>query len=538
MIILTFIYISVDLYFNLFVVNLNVVYNKVPYIKINMFAANIFTFLSICLFSVFILSFKNIDLATRNFKFMKKNLFRMGVIFGSVLVLITLVNQFDSSKDPKAFTEKNLLPASFSVDNGFYRFLTLFAPADVDIRSEKIIQKYRSLFDPQLKKKNDLKVWNHQAFTMMSKPSSNIYYQHFKSKRFNWVVWSEWDLDKSFRTVILSEQKSIKFLTTELASLLIRYQDLVNASTFDDFSTPSDEKYFLKHSVWLSYIARIYAFKKMLDCFEGDWYQGMEALLQQLQFHKKVIKGSRSIVTNRMAKKSMQITLFAISDLMNHKKCPVEIYQRVYEGMPDLIYEFYGTKNALIADYLSFNDYMQKGVKEKTGNGLTYFLYQLFLQENRTRNHLYKLAEDSILFEQKAPFQSQKLRDQILEGKDFNKILWWGQNPSGKKLIKERWYPNVFWGKSFFVKALYDMTKISAELRMNHHKGEDVYNTLKNLKSYKTLKDPYSGKLYKYNVKKRVIYSVGRNLVDNNGVQKTQWGKDIVLPLFLEAKSK
>ncbi len=327
------------------------------------------------------------------------------------------------------------------------------------------------------------------------------------------------------------KKKSIQKIISKLDTPLIRYQKMVSSSSYIDFSTLRKDIIPWNHSWLLRTISKIYISKYMLDCLEGNWNRGMTALLKHLSFYKKVIKRSRSLFINNMAKDSMQFTLRAIADLMSYSECPKEIFKQVYDNMPNLQYEHYGSKNAIIANHLSIINYMQKYIKEDINNNISYFLYRLFLQKNRTMKYLNKQTIERLEIDKQHPYLSQNKWKKLYE--DYRNIkgyLWWVFNPSGKIVLTAKGYPFSSY-RTYRLKALYDMTKISAELRLNYNNNKPVSTILKNLKSYKALTDPYSGKAYKFNTKNKVLYSFGPDLVDNNGSRRLEWSKDIFLPL-------
>jgi hypothetical protein len=93
--------------------------------------------------------------------------------------------------------------------------------------------------------------------------------------------------------------------------------------------------------------------------------------------------------------------------------------------------------------------------------------------------------------------------------------------------------------KSYYLKTIYDMTRISAELHLKYTPGKPVEETLKEVETYRTLMDPCSGKPYIWDGKKQVLYSPGTDRDDDGakGFRVTSWDADFVLPVVLP-KSK
>jgi len=499
----------------------------------------IFTFFSISLFIVFVISFKKIDLSNYIFIFMKKNLIKLGLIYFAFLCLFILVNIFDSSQNTNLFTKKDLLPAKFETTNGFYKLLTLFELPDTDIESTKVINKYRCLFDtqvPQYKSQSSYTLWNLTSLQKHLIPYLKIINKNIDSKTFEWLKWPSNSSNLSWNAIIMSKKSSILKLTKELNVPLIRYQDMINSTQYTDLFTPKHTKLLWIYYKGLKIIGRLYIAEQIIDCHEGNWKRGINALLSHLNLQKKTIKESRTIMMNQMAKNSMKMTLRAIADLINNDKCPKEIFKLVYIGMPDLKYENFGSKNTLIADCLFFNKYMKNEIKEELNNNLKYFIYRLFLQENATENYIDKITKLSINFEQKEPFKvqdkdiKQKLKNEKEKFKGFLQLFY---NPFGQMLIKKHWFYSIYWLRktSYSVKTLYDLTKISAELRYKYKGEKSIISVLKTLNAYQKLLDPFSGKPYKYDSHKKLLYGFGPNLIDDKGKKRFEWREDIVIPL-------
>ncbi|UCH98001.1 MAG: hypothetical protein JSV88_14425, partial [Candidatus Aminicenantes bacterium] len=89
--------------------------------------------------------------------------------------------------------------------------------------------------------------------------------------------------------------------------------------------------------------------------------------------------------------------------------------------------------------------------------------------------------------------------------------------------------------KSYMKKAVYDMVRISAELHLKYDPDKPVQEILNGLEAYKTL-DPCSGKPYKWNDEKQLLYSIGTDRVDNAGetnIYRKIAGSDYAIPVIL-----
>ena len=85
------------------------------------------------------------------------------------------------------------------------------------------------------------------------------------------------------------------------------------------------------------------------------------------------------------------------------------------------------------------------------------------------------------------------------------------------------------------IKAKYDMTAILAELHLKYRAGNKVENILKELKTFKQI-DLCSGKPYKWNKEKKVLYGIGTDLKDDKGRENLidHQNSDFAVPVVLK----
>ena len=91
--------------------------------------------------------------------------------------------------------------------------------------------------------------------------------------------------------------------------------------------------------------------------------------------------------------------------------------------------------------------------------------------------------------------------------------------------------------KSYRIKTLYHMILISAELHSKYKPAQSIEENLKGLETYHTLLDPCSGKPYKWNGKKQVLYSLGTDRDDDAGKSNYKSiDTDFAIPVILYVK--
>ena len=151
----------------------------------------------------------------------------------------------------------------------------------------------------------------------------------------------------------------------------------------------------------------------------------------------------------------------------------------------------------------------------------SFHILRIFLQKSRTKNYYFDYISKCIEYEKLPPFQwkSNNLNARNLQ----NEPLWWLQNSTGKFIFCNELKPNFQLNIliSHKTKILYDLTRIAAELHLKYSNKtpvKEIFNSLESLQAT----DPYSGKPYKWNKEKNILYSVGPNRIDDLGVYDRQ----------------
>lgn len=489
-----------------------------------------FLILSIVFFVGFVITFKKVDLSNMSNLFLKKYLVKIGFIVIGLFLFFIVINQLDVPKNPKAFTLKDLQPATFDKDNGYYRLCTLLEPSDANIESEKMLLKYRHYHDPQFDNDMYLKGWKRLPI--------KGYFGNNKK-------WADL-LDESnvgdMCEHILKVRENILSLKSDYKILLQRYLMLIKSPVFEDFTKLNWTSPIPNLLAWLK-AAKLYIAVNMLDALEGNWKEGVANILGHVRFCKRAVKGSRVLVTNLIGKAVSKISLWALSAIMNHQDCPQEVIAQILRELPPIKYEEFGTRNCFIAEYLTWDLYLEEEIYKRYKIKTGYFLFHLFLQKNRTKKYFFESLVDLIDYEKNLPlkrdFYFQEKFERVYKRK-LNSWLWWVQNPVGKVIMKNYSSPNFLSVvmKSYHLKTLYDMIRISAEFHLNYTSEKTIQEILNGLKTYQTLLDPCSGKPYIYNKEKQILYSIGTDLDDDGGKEDKiiSLDTDFVLPLVSNNK--
>ncbi len=473
---------------------------------------------------------------------MKKIILRILLILLALLVIWIVVNQFDAKLDPDLFTLEDIPKASFDKSNGFYIAWALCEPPDADITSDSVLENYRKLFDPQFDNEKNIEAFDFEKH----KKKYGYYLDPYRKLELDFrpdPTKSDWS------KTVLSKKSHLSPLHPDLQVMYDRFRMMIDSEVFEDFiSVKADAP--LPNLLALLHAGKLYIAVNMLTALEGEWEKGVSNLLDMVDFGKRAVKGSRFLIVNLISKALLHMPLQAITDLMNQKECPVSVYEMVLNRTPPLKYEEYGTRNSLICEVVGFTfDFIDRPYKSDPYRPFNFWeripLF-FFLQENRTKNYANELIKRFIEMEQTLPYQWK--RDEIQLAPLKSGPFWWLWNAEGKVLLKSYndWaagpkqaaglYATIF--KSYSRKTTYDMVRISAELHLNYDPDKPVQEILNSLESYKVL-DPCSGKPYKWNDEKQILYSIGTDRKDNGGETNLYLkieGTDFAIPVILYLK--
>jgi len=481
--------------------------------------------ISFALFIGFVIRFKSFDMSNM-FRLSRKNVFQVMLPVAVFFFLFFAVNQVDTSKPADMFTQEDLRPATFDKSNGFYRLWTLGEPADIDVESEAVINKYRRLFDPGFDNERFLKRFNNRAYSRETGKNT---------EKIRVDIEKTTGIRRDIRKYLSSPEANIEKLRQDHSVLLERYQALIDTPVVEDFSPTLRWTPRFNHLAWLR-IAKLYVAVNALDAIDGQWEQSVANLLAHTAFARKIVNGSRVLLTNLLGKAVASLSLQMLVALMNRDDCPREVYNQILQGLPPLKPGDFGTKNSVIYENLVFNQYLEKGIYDEIrerGDFFDQLAHKLFTQKNRTLKYHHRYTKKIIDYDSTPPFQWEINLPEAWIGKP---AFWWFINPGGK-LIASQWCVSIksLSLKTYKTRTFYDMTRICAELHMKDDPAKPVEEVLKQLDTYKNTIDPCSGNPYAWNPQKQVLYSIGTDRVDENGkYDTTTLYTDFALPVRLK----
>jgi hypothetical protein len=472
----------------------------------------------------------------------KKKLLVVLLVLLALLVSYLLFNQIDAKLVPVDFESVTVTEKDFDKDNGFYRLWSLSEADDVDIEAGEIFAKYRKLGDPSMGIDANFLAHNAnraQGYLKSGRAKIKQLEARIPDRGKSWYNHPT-DNNRDWFETIQEKSNEIGIAKEVLNVWLQRYQKLIDAKIFKDFTPYRFDAPIPNLLAWLV-TAKVYNVIHMQDALNGNWRQAVEKILSHIDFGKRTQSDSLVLITNLVGKAVTASSLYSLAAIMNHKDCPEDVYRQILDRLPPIQYEEFGCSRSFHGEGLFFpsvlyNNVDNDGFEASFGERILKFL---LLQKNRTYNYHAKMIQRLLKFETTLPHKWTEpltMPSNLATG-----WFWWLQNPMGKIWLDNMNY-NVLANtikKSYRLKAYYDIVRISAELHLKYIQNPTnlpVAAMLSELESYNTL-DPCSGKSYRWDEQKQVLYSIGTDREDDGGIEDLKTlEKDFVLPCILYVK--
>ncbi len=473
---------------------------------------------------------------------MKKLLLKIVLILIAILFLWAGFNIVSDINEPEFVAGKgydtssvvNFLndlfpPIPVTKENGFFKLWTLTEPPNVNIESDEILKIQKDLNDPEKTTVKRRKEWiSHSKNSQRDK-----YFKKILAKRKK-LIKEPWDqitmpANKDWGALILKERESVQEVQYLMKTLMERYDDIISTNYFKDYTLLVIEKNKVdfRNTPIPNLLAWVHVTKQhtainTLKALEGDWINSVENILDNIEFGKKAVGWSRTLITNLIGKAVIKLSLRGLTTIMNQPYCPDDVYRLILEKLDDIEYKEYGTEKQLLVEGFCV-------ARIKNINPL--------FQKNRTKKYFFDELSKMVESEKKPPY---KWKNNLSKRETAKKgFFWWLQNPAGK-LRFEYGMVNIHTiiSRSFQTKTIYDMVRISAELHLKYDPSKTIRENLNSLDLYKSHIDPCSGKPYKWNDAKQVLYSFGIDKDDDGGkdISFKSIDTDYMIPILLYVK--
>jgi hypothetical protein len=445
---------------------------------------------------------------------MKQKIIKYGILVFVLVLIYFGYSIYHGGKVRGAFTEKDLSPASFEPGNGFYLFLALPEPPGVDIHSSQVIDKYRAIYDPGFKKKiSPNQTAPNRVFLPGTRDHRGSYAKILKIM----------ERDHFFGGLYSGERKKILSFKKELSFLLERYWRMINVEIFEDFTGPDFDLVSFPYEPYMC-ASGLFLAVNVCDALEGKCETAVENILKQMVFLKKFLKTAR----HNHYDISMYILTSVILDLgrlIDRESCPPSLFSRVLKEMPPLSNLDFLSGNALISFYLFFANYLDNQP-----------FWKIYLQKERAKQYYVDYCRALTAYERECPYQRKSSWSDVFRKirSQRKKILFFGVDSLLENFHITRIEFPHFFQSTYRTRVLYDLVRLSAELRLKYDPGKTIAENLESLDSYKRIDEPY-----KYSRERKVLYSFGRDCKDNNGAVSFNATKpsDIAVPCRIHHKN-
>lgn len=442
---------------------------------------------------------------------MKKVIRIASLCLGILLVALLLSNLIDGG-DPGA---PALLPTPAVVDdaqNGFFHLWLLAAPTESDVTVPTTLEEVRRTLRPS----EDLNAEEQAQRAAFLKSTREKPIHNPPPPADNGTMTMEY-----FR----QHQALFRQNATELAVQMQRYQRMLQTTVFADLTPPRFDAPLPNLVYWLR-MAKVYTADACLRGAAGEWQDAADRLLRQVAFCRTVDRGSTVLITRLVAKAVCRISLVGLAELMNQKDCPPEIFRRILEALPpaphaaepgmDFHGEFAVTDRMLIGE----PDVL---IREMTGKPrIPHWLIRLTLQKNHTRGYYRQARHHLERMSRIPPFQWSENALGTMPDPTRGPFWWW-RNAGGKLLFRSLiTNMTTVVHKNYTLQVQYDLLRIAAELHLAYTPEKSMAENLAGLAAYR-VPDPYSGRPYRFNETRNVLYSVGPNGRDDGGVENSDF---------------
>ncbi len=307
-----------------------------------------------------------------------------------------------------------------------------------------------------------------------------------------------------------------------------------------DFIYPAVKSPIVNILTILNY-CKLSAFRCVLEAEETP-EKSIGDLVRLIDFHKKLNRSSSTLISALINKAVVRFSLHALMEIMNQKSFPDHLYSVILDGLKPIEHRDYSSKTAFISECLVGCEAVDEALTEFMGEDTPWYIEimpaTLLVQKNRTKNGFNRLYKELLKYDRQPPWKWEsgfmEIERRLLERGRF----WWVRNAGGE-LMYQLMVPNIMMVifKDQWMKARYDMTRIAAEFHQKFKAGDNPEKVLESLNTWKTV-DSCSGKSYRWDKKKSLIYGIGIDRIDNKGKERIDGveGADYSLYINLDRK--
>ncbi|MCU0236054.1 MAG: hypothetical protein MUC72_03105 [Acidobacteria bacterium] len=354
------------------------------------------------------------------------------------------------------------------------------------------------------------------------------------------------------------------------APLLQRYRQVLQSGTLEDF-TPLNWECPARSVTLATQAAKLFAAAQVLAAMDGRWPEAGDGLLAALAAGLRLVDSGRTVRVNALGRTMVELSLRALSALLNFPDCPPGFARRMRENLAQAGSGRFGTGAVRAFHWLSFRAAIRRVKEEKVVDPFLlkdYFrepaafyamerlvaisgarvftvvhaLAAFFIKENETVAMLRAAWERIGQLEETPPWSwereagpSRRRIPAVVGEAPF----WWLRNPLGKMMVRSTMpytWPILrhYVYRSHELKTRYDLVRLLARARLAAGPGGVLgESALRQLLAEADERDPFSGAPYRFGRERQAIYGIGSDRNDDRGREEAVlWrDSDIAVPV-------
>ena len=460
---------------------------------------------------------------------------------------VVILNRFDKLAARSGHGERDLPPSSLGADNGAFWLLFLGEPESEGLAVERKAADYgRQLRELE---RVERPTWQVPPRT---RPLGARYWQTIADIPFPRAP--EWDWAGFLRT----ERARLARVRSGLSVLLTRYGRMIRCGAVADFGYRFEWDRAYALSAFVQATARLHAALCLLDAEGGAWTRATDELAAAVRFGERLMAAAQTVFFNSLGRSIVEAALEGLAGLLNLPGCPRAVDESLLDALPTSSETRFGAHSALIGEFLWQSDRVERGdrllqselafrqllpgrggdqtrltVNVLLGRQLgpeTYMrlrevAFDLFLQKNRTKAYLRAGLDWLLALDATPPF---RWGEAAAHPPAFGRLnVSWLLNPSGRLLYESFGLVRQkrVIERAFLARALSDLVRLSASLHLDRQPEGDEGRDLGPL-------DPFSGRPYRWDAGRSLLWSVGADGKDDQGDAAT----DLILPVRIAGR--
>lgn len=363
---------------------------------------------------------------------------------------------------------------------------------------------------------------NENAFFIFEKAREELYWPETTNDFLNWSTWD----DKAAAEILEENQKSLKLI--DQIFLCPRFQ-VPEIKSFDqDFEYLGDFKK----------LGRIASLRSLTKFHEGKEKEAFDSALRVVRFGHQIEDSNGTIMHYLVGSAVKLLALKTLRDMTGHTTLPCDSLQMYERELGHLFANELGLTNVIKLEYqiqCKMIDDMASGKRAGTNRNtqlLAEVFYMPLLNAGKTREIYAQIARTGLASVE--PFYSAMPTNPIVFSTNDSMFkLYLSGNAVGRILARMSSPDRNSSSKKCRENVAVAATQVILALKCYKEKYGKLPLALTEMVPDFLLHvplDDFDGKPLRYSVEKKIIYSVGLDLIDSGGQQTNAAGKSLDIP--------